>query len=236
MGDLCSETSEAYLATIDRTFERLLKDADIAFVRRDVIETIKRKWASCLNQPSSSQDSTSKKDSNPASVVNRAKYLTHPAKVNASPTGVATESKPTVVVDEEAEYADEFDDSEFVHATEVGQKLAATFSSVVAPPMPVVPRRNVAEPKKKELVNVEELDGSELEDSEYEGIPEVTDCEVRVFGQTEVCESVVGPRRVDSRWIVTVMNGFVRTKNGDEILFRTAKQTLPHFHHHSVRD
>jgi hypothetical protein len=81
---------------------------------------------------------------------------------------------------------------------------------------------------KQVILNSEELDET-LADADYDDIPEPIDCSIRVFGQTEVCESIAGPKRSDSRWMTTVLNGFLRDiKSGEEIPFRTANQTMPH--------
>ena len=225
-----TETSEVYLSVIDRTFDVLRKDSELSTVRRDVLDRIKRQWSSSLNlDPNRPVPGASPGNSDPSAVVNRSKYMTLPA--SSPKASIAVESAPiedlNLPVPEVDEYADEFEDSEFVSSTKLFPE-----NIILHPHVPVVPTRRVVVEKKKELINVEELN-DDLEDTEYDSIPEVSDCGVRIFGQTEVCESTVGSRRSDSKWMVTVLNGFLRDENEDEFLFRTAKQTMGHLHHHS---
>lgn len=214
---LNSETLNVFQFVIDKTFEQAGKDPEFSIVRRDVLNRIRQKWAISLQQPSS-YDSQNRnlEDSKPLSAANRAKYMKLPGSVDLLPVVPVADT-----VAENDEYEDEFSDEDFVPAIEM-----PTLEPAVVP-VRIVPRRVVAMPSPRELVNVEELIPSLLEDVEYDAIPEIGD--ICIFGQTEVCESIVGPRRHDSRWMVTVMNGFVV---GEEILFRTAKMSMGHLHHH----
>ena len=224
------ETAAVYACLIERTIEKITGAAEASSVRNDVVDTIRRKWVSALEKthvtnPNSTKSSA---DSNPSSVT-RAKYRIN----KGSPTvPVPNKPKPVTAVVEEDDFSNEFDDAEFVHATEVGRKLA---ESTNLPPKPASstppPASKQLVVAVKDMVNVEALDDS-LDNPDYDQILEPHECQVRVFGQTEVCESVQGPRRSDSKWMVTVLNGFLKTKNDEEYLFRTANQTMPHIHQH----
>ena len=207
---------------------QVLNSSESSQVRRDVIEAIKRKWLSGLELKKESNSKNLVVNSNPAA-VDRGKYMLNPPSsilIDAVVPVAEPQSEP------DDEFADEFEDSEVIHATHVGKKLAESVSSLpeasVLDPQPAIRKLVV---KTKEVVNVEELDDS-LDDQEYDQILEPSECDVRIFGQTEICESVQGPRRADSRWMVTVLNGFIQTKSGDEYLFRTSNQTMPNLHQH----
>ena len=229
------DTQSIYHAIIDRTIELMLKAPESTAVRRDVVDAIKRKWGQGLDRVGESSASPTRRhaDSDP-SVVDRTKYMLNVSIPVPDAIVPQTDDSPADVVEDE--FADEFGDAEFVHATEVGRKLAESATLAAVPKqasaaVPNVPRR-VQVSQVKELINPEELDDS-LADPEYDNIPEPSYCDVRIFGQTEVCESIVGPRRSDSQWMVTVLNGFVKTGNGsEELLFRTANPTMPHLHQH----
>jgi len=185
----------------------------------------------------------SKDSSNPQAVVNRAKYMTNPALTQPPPPSnvpaVPESAIPEITTNPQGsddEFEDEFGDAEIVHTTQVGKKLheAATqqqnLTATTFNPLPL-PRRVLAK-KQREIINPEELLDDSLYDPDYDNIPEAKDCDIRVFGQTEVCESVVGPRRSDSRWIITVLNGIMKISENEEIIFRTCKQTMQHLHQH----
>ena len=221
------DTDTVYQTIVERTMESVLKTAESSKVRRDVIEAIKRKWAAELVKSSGHEPKSSLNalDSEP---VDRSKYLLGRVTQAQVMKTEAIAAEPVLSSDDE--FADEFGDAEFVHATEVGRKLAEM------PVRPTEPTPAVARaPKpvvKKVIADAEELPDS-LADPEYDAILEPSDCDVRIFGQTEVCESVEGPRRSDSRWMVTVLNGFVQLQStGEEYLFRTANQMMPHASQH----
>ncbi len=232
------EAREIYDSIINKTIEQMGKAPEAQGVRKEVFDAIKRRWSSSLDKSVNCKDSGQKSNtSDPNAVLNRAVYLTHPAlvkkeeSVSVANAASSTEPRPRVV-DEDEEYLDEFGDSEVVHTTEVGRRLAAASvvqqSSAVRSPEPVrkpLPSRKVPPVDPIELA-------ADLEDPEYDQIPEPRDCECRIFGQTEICESVVGPRRSDSRWMLTILNGFVQMSPGGELFFRTAKATLPHLLQH----
>lgn len=222
-----------YVSVIEKTIENVLKAPGSTAIRRDVIDSIKRRWISALTEVEDSGRGSKRHvtDSDP-STVDRTKYTTHKPSNAAEVSSFQSTSAPQA--ESEDEFADEFGESEFVHATAVGKKLAESAKSVVEskgePKKALAPAGNE---KKSVILNAEELDES-LADAEYDNIQEPVDCGIRVFGQTEVCESIVGPRRSDSRWMVTIMNGFVRVGDalsGEEIPFRTANQTMSHYFH-----
>jgi hypothetical protein len=205
----------------------------------EIIDAIKRKWIDDLEKSTGGRNSTD--TSNPKAVLNRAKYMTNPAvkqePVNVTtlnPTIEETAAKDTVPEHSEDEFEDEFGDAEIVHTTQVGKRVheaqtsALKAESYLPEQQPL--RRTLAK-KQREIINPESLDDS-LDDPDYDNIPEPSSCDIRVFGQTEVCESVVGPRRSDSRWIITVLNGILKTQGGDEFIFRTSKHTMQHLHQH----
>lgn len=215
------DATAIYNAIIERTMETVLKTPEASRVRRDVVEAVKRKWAAALSKPDGTESSSQALNSEP---IDRSKYF--PGRTVAE---AEVKAEPVVVRDDsefEDEFADEFGEAEFVHATEVGRKLA---DAPALPPAAIAaPIRPVKTVSKKEIVGAEELEDS-LADAEYDALLEPEDCDIRIFGQTEVCESVEGPRRADSRWMVTVLNGFVQLKpSGEEYLFRTANQMMPH--------
>lgn len=224
------ETAAVYSSVIERTIEKITGSVEASSVRNDVVDTIRRKWVSALENTQNTNPNATKSsaDSNPSSVT-RSKYR---IKIDSPTAPIPTKPEPVTEVVEEDDFSDEFDDAEFVHATEVGRKLAESTNVPARPacttPPPATKQLVVAV---KDMVNVEALDDS-LDDPDYDQIIEPHECQVRVFGQTEVCESIQGPRRSGSRWMVTVLNGFVKTKNDEEYLFRTANQTMPHFHQH----
>jgi hypothetical protein len=202
-------------SVIDNGMKSLLNHSASRRVRRDVIETIRRKSISLLSRPESILDSD-------PSVANRARYEGKSSLLDTEkPT--SEESLP-----EEDEFADEFSDGEMVHSSEAARKLATTAvkqpevpSEKVKPPTQAVPRK---------IESAEQLSDS-LEDAEYDAIGEPSDCDIRVYGQTEVCDSGEGARKSESRWVVTVLNGFIRCETSDEeILFRTSNLTRPHIH------
>jgi hypothetical protein len=210
-----------YEGIVERTINELLIRTDIPRVRRDIVDTIKRKWLEGLKNPrSEGEERGFVGDSNP---VDRSKYLADAVKP-------LDQSIPEVYeAQSDDEFADEFGDAEFVYATQAGKKIA---ESTQPKPVAILPVPSTTRPEKEtpkaEKVNVEELPDS-LSDPEYDSIPEPRDCRIRIYGQTEVCESVEGPRRSDSRWMVTVLNGFVKIDD-KEILFRTANQTVSHLY------
>ena len=210
-----------YEGIVERTVNELLNRTDIPRVRRDIVDTIKRKWLEGLKNPrDEGEERRFVGDSQP---VHRSKYLNDAAKPHAQPIVPPPEAQS------DDEFADEFGDAEFVHATQAGKKIAESTQpqSVIMLPVPS-PTRPEKETPKTVIVNVEELPDSLL-DPEYDSIPEPSDCKIRIYGQTEVCESVEGPRRSDSRWMITVLNGFVKVDD-KEILFRTANQTVSHLY------
>ena len=221
-----------YVSVIEKTIENVLKAPGSTAIRRDVIDSIKRRWITALTEVEDSGRGGKRHvtDSDP-STVDRSKYTIHKPSNEVELPPVSPTPLPEA--ESEDEFADEFGESEFVHATAVGKKLAESAKSVVenkSEPKKIV-LASAGSEKKLVILNAEELDES-LADPEYDKIPEPVDCGIRVFGQTEVCESIVGPRRSDSRWMVTIMNGFVRSggESGEEIPFRTANQTMSHFH------
>jgi hypothetical protein len=223
------ELEDIYKGIIERTMERLHRDGAIPRVRRDVLDAIRRKWISSsddgkFNQPVSNLDSD-------PSVVDRSKYM----RGNVGDT-IIVQAEETSDADYEDEFADEFSDGDVIHATEVGRKLAETPAVPTATPTPkpaTAAKLNSERAPAPALVNVEELPDT-LDDPNYDRIPEPSDCDIRIFGQTEVCESLEGPRRADARWMVTIFNGFVQIKStGEEFVFRTASQTMPHIHEYS---
>lgn len=221
------QLEEIYGNVIEKTMDRLNRDAVSLKVRRDVLEAIRRKWVASLDDGKSVKP-VSNLDSDPR-VADRSKY----ARTNPDTVSLVVD-EPVAVADIDDDFADEFSDGDVVHATEAGRKLAETPALAVTVSVSTarVPTSRPSERSKPqaELVNVEELPET-LDDPEYDKIPEPSDCDIRIFGQTEVCESVEGPRRVDSRWMVTVLNGFVQIgSTGQEIVFRTASQTMSHIH------
>ena len=215
---------------IERAIEAIAKDSEIPRVRRDVLDTIKRKWSTSLETDPSDRSGNNKSHMNSdPTKVDRSKYL---ALLN--PDQSVPPSPEPAIASEEDEFADEFGDAEFVHATEAGRKIADSVAKSSGLAM-AESSNDVNKPRAKRdagltIVNAEPLPDS-LADPEYDAILEPSDCDVRIFGQTEICESVEGPRRSDSRWMVTVLNGFVKRKGSkEEILFRTANQTLTHLY------
>jgi hypothetical protein len=223
-----------YESVIQRTMEQMSKAPESTGVRKEVLDAIKRRWIGSLDKLAPRSESTGEsKTSNPDSVVNRSKYMTYPTQDSvkldsAAATEASSPPAPPKPADEDDDYADEFGDAEVVHTSEVGRRLAVSQPAVTSPE---APRRPLPTRKPAEPIDPIPLT-DDLADPEYDSILEPIDCEYRVFGQTEVCESVVGPRRWDSRWMVTILNGFVRLPSGDEMFFRTAKSTLPHLHQH----
>ena len=223
-----TDSESLYISVIQRTIETLLKTPESSSIRRDIIDTIKRRWMGALvnSDESAKQRARNVSDSDP-STVDRTKYMVRKANSAVRSSGVAAPEPVIPTPDSDDEFADEFGDSEFIHATQVGKKLAEGARSQ-SEPKKVAPRPVSEVPEKKAalIVDAEELDDS-LAYTEYDDIPEPMDCSVRVFGQTEICESNIGPKRSESRWMVTVLNGFVRlVDSGEEIPFRTANQTI----------
>lgn len=219
------QLEDIYGNVIEKTMDRLNRDAVSLKIRRDVLDAIRRKWLASLDDGKSVKP-VSNLDSDPR-VADRSKY----ARTNVETVSLVAD-EPVAIADIDDDFADEFSDGDVVHATEAGRKLAETPALPVAVPLSTA-RVPTSRPPQAELVNVEELPET-LDDPEYDKIPEPSDCDIRIFGQTEVCESVEGPRRVDSRWMVTVLNGFVQIgTTGQEIVFRTASQTMSHIHEYS---
>lgn len=213
---------------IERTIEAIGRDPDLPRVRRDVLDTIKRRWLNSLDIGSLVNDGTGKpKLSSDPTKVDKSKYL---ALLNPG-HNVLTHSEPATLSDEE-EFADEFGDAEFVYATEAGRKMAGSAeksSGIKNVQSPVETLKAGDEPQTISQVLNEEILQDSLADPDYDAILEPSDCDVRIFGQTEICESVDGPRRCDSRWMITVLNGFLKRKDSnEETLFRTANQTFTH--------
>jgi hypothetical protein len=172
-------------------------------------------------------------DSNPDAVVRRDEYHRLPGVTVPALPPVAAKNESAEASVSEDEYSDEFgDESEFVHATVVGKKLAESVEN----PCPVRSAGKIVEiiekPKRDHIINPEPLDSPSLADSGYDSLLEPSDCVIRVFGQTEVCESVVsGSKRSGSEWMVNVLNGFLRdNRTGEEFLFRQFGQAFPHSH------
>lgn len=245
------ETREIYEGIIHRTIDQMSRATEAQGVRKDIFDAIRRRWVfsveKSLHRPASDQAGLT---SDPSVVVNRSKYLTHPALAKNTVQALVVKSEecipepiydekpavpdpPAAIQDDDDEYCDEFGDAEVVHTTEVGRRLAAiTPLSVPATtartPEPV--RKSVANRKAPPVDPIELT--ADLEDPEYDKILEPSDCECRIYGQTEICESVVGPRRSDSQWMITILNGFVQMGSEPELFFRTAKCTLPHLLQH----
>lgn len=226
------EGREVYESIINKTIEQMSKSPEAQGVRKEVFDAVKRRWTVSLEKELNIADASHKlHTSDPSAVVNRAIYMTHPALAKKVPP-VAVDSTPappvSTTLPDDDEYSDEFGDAEVVHTTEVGRRLAAASSTIVptaAARSPDPPRKPVAS---RRPAPVDPIDLTpDLGDPEYDNIPEPKDCECRVFGQTEICESVVGPRRGDSRWMLTILNGFIQTSE-EELFFRTAKATFPH--------
>ena len=228
------DSFEIYQSIIDRTIEQVRKSRESSSVRLDIVDGLQRKWLSNLESACGRAPS----DRAAEMAANRAKYMTYPGTKPATPVEVKAEPQPNPVVpqsvDDDDEFEDEFGDAEIIHTTEVGRKMAEVAIKSEGPGIvsTTSTTRRVVSTKKKEIINAEDLNDESLNETDYDTILEPSDCEVRVFGQTEVCETVVGPRRSDSRWIVTILNGIVKTSDGKETLFRTAKQVMPHLHQH----
>jgi hypothetical protein len=228
------DSFDIYKSIIERTMEQMVKTKESASVRLETVDAIKRKWVSNLEVLSGRIPDRNSVTSDPTLIANRAKYLTYPGTVPKSELLETIPKPEESAPSEDDEFEDDFGDAEIIHTPEVGRKMAEVGSKTEALTVSVAPTyRKPSSSKKREIINPETLDDESLYEADYDTIPEPSDCAVRVFGQTEVCETVVGPRRSDSRWIVTVLNGFVKTKDGKETLFRTAKQVMPHLHQHS---
>jgi hypothetical protein len=228
------ESFDIYKSIIERTMDQMVKTKESASVRLETSEAIKRKWVSTLEVLSGRSSDRIAGSSDPTLIANRAKYLTYPGSVPKSEKGETVLKPEDSAESSEDEFEDDFGDAEIVHTTEAGRKMAevALKTEELQPSIAPITIRSTSV-KKKEIINPETLEDDCFKEADYDTIPEPADCAVRVFGQTEVCETVVGPRRSDSRWIVTVLNGFVKTEAGKETLFRTAKQVMPHLHQHS---
>jgi len=227
------DSFEIFNSIIERTVEQVGKSRESSTVRLDIIDAVKRKWISNLESlcGKSSDEKTA------SLAVNRAKYMTYPGSVTTRPEEEKITAAPlpvAPVASDDDDFEDDFGDAEIIHTTEAGRKMAETVLKTAQPTTSTTASivRRVAVQKKKEISNPEDIDDDSLNEVEYDNILEPSDCAVRVFGQTEVCETVVGPRRSDSRWIVTILNGIVKTPDGKETLFRTAKQVMPHLHQH----
>ena len=186
---------------------RIAADPRGVRVRRDVIEAVKRKWIAGLPPAVSSKDSVPS---------NRSKYE-RKGIIQAPPHA------PVNVDSSSDDFGDEFSDGEVIHSSEAARKLAA-LPMKETEPLVIKSKVKVAEVAKPPAESVEELSDS-LENSEYEAIPEPSQCDIRVFGQTEICEAGDGSgRKGESSWMVTVLNGFIQTQDEPkvEIIFRTS--------------
>lgn len=231
------ETSDIYKSIIERTMDQIGRSAESSNVRLDVVDAIRRKWISNLDLLMKTSLEPAPTSSNNALAANRAKYMTYPgSKQDLEEVSEQPAVEIAEVKSEDDDFEDEFGDAEIVHTTEAGRKMAeSAIRSQNAGTFSAAPKSAPRKPstlKKREIINPEDLDDESLDEPDYDRILEPHDCSIRVFGQTEVCETVVGPRRADSRWIVTILNGIVKTKDGKETLFRTAKQVMPHLHQH----
>jgi hypothetical protein len=200
-------------SVIENGIKSLLNHEASRKVRRDVVETIRRKTLGYMAR------SDSVLDSDP-SAANRAKYERTLAIKKSEPK--TDEMEQT----EEDDFADEFSEGEMVHSSEAARKLAM----IPAKPVETIRQNPKGQETSRCIENAEELDDS-LADPTYDAIQEPSDCDIRVYGQTEVCDSGEGARKSESRWVVTLLNGFIKPDGSDdEILFRTSNLTRPHIH------
>ena len=216
-----AETLEVYLSVVEAAIATMCRSAGVGTkLRPDLVEALKRKWISAL-KTRMHQVCSSGRDSDPRSVVKRAEYTIRPDL--AAPADLPAASS-------DDEFSDEFDSADFQHATDTGRRQAEDAARAEeARKLREDEKRRKLEAlearKEQELSELvfEPLDES-LADPEHYLEPEA--CPVRVFAQTEICDST--GKRQDSRWLVVLLNGILRYPGKCEILFRSARQTFSH--------
>ena len=212
------ETLEVYLSVIDKSISRLCTSSAVGTrLRPDLVEAVKRKWTAAMKARLQQVCSTSR-DSDPRSVVKRAEYTTRPDLL-------ITEERTS-----DDEFEDEFDAAEFHYATDLGRKQA--LDAIRAEDAERA--REIEKKRKLEVIELRKeqelaaLEFEPLDDSLADTQPylEPEACQVRLFAQTEVCDST--GKRHDSKWLIVLLNGILRYKGKAEILFRSARQTFQH--------
>jgi len=214
-----AETERVYLAVIDAAISALCRSPGVGTkLRPDLVDAVRRKWIAAL-KVRMNQMCTSSRDSQPLSVTKRLEYTTRPDLV----------ANAEVLADSADDFSDDFEPAEFHHATDTGRRQAQ--EAVAAEQA----RGLREEEKRRKLEAIEARKEEELSKLVFEDLgdelaekyfPEPQNCAVRIFAQTEVCDST--GKRLDSKWLVVLSNGILRFPGRCELLFRSARQTFQH--------
>jgi hypothetical protein len=145
----------------------------------------------------------------------------------ASVVGAQPVADAEAAVDLDAEEdwgSEDFDDTEAVHATQDGRRLAEQLKKAEKKPtVRAVPDAR-SETAPTALVDEESL--SDADNEEEEELPEVVDCPVKIHAHVQIRDLAGKKQKVPPAWKVTLTNGILKIRGHEEILFKSAEQTL----------